>query len=353
MLCKLCNKNFGRQGGSFNKHLLNVHGFQDYLSYILFVDYNNIHPVCLCGCGQKITFHNNKFMKFIHGHNGIYESNRIKESRPVEEIINLYISGMTGDEISNLFKLDRSYVFKILKENSITRNESESKIKFKIDDTIFEQIDSEEKAYWFGFLYADGYVNSSKNSVSLCLSNCDINILEKFNKFLKTDKKIRNNNGNSSKVVIENKKICGDLTRNGLIQAKTHILKFPSTISSDLVRHFIRGYFDGDGCVTYGKKLSKNCQISITSTLNFLNEIDKYIDINFVYTKRHKERDDKIYTIVSGGICNLIIFYDYLYRDSNIFLERKKLKFEEWFKYYFENTNISKKTKELKNKFNI
>lgn len=353
MLCKLCNKKFGRQGGSFNKHILNEHKLKDYLSYTIFVDCNNIHPVCSCGCGQKTTFHNNRFMKFIHGHNAIYESNRIKESRPVEDIINLYNNGMTGDEISNLFKLDRSYIFKILKEESIIRDQSKRKIKYKIDDTVFEKIDSEEKAYWLGFLYADGYINLRKNSISLCLSNCDMNMLDKFNNFLKTDKKIRNNNKNSSKVVIENKKICGDLIKNGLIQAKTHILKFPDIIPKYLIRHFIRGYFDGDGCVTYGKKLGKNCQISITSTLNFLNEIDRYVDINFVYTKRHKERNDKIYTIVSGGICNLIIFYDYLYKDSNILLERKKLKFEEWFKYYFENTNISKKTKELKNKFNI
>jgi intein/homing endonuclease len=178
-------------------------------------------------------------------------------------------------------------------------------------------------------------------------------VLEKLNIFLKTDKKIRNNNKNSSKVVIENKKISNDLIKNGLVQSKTHILRFPIFIQENLIRHFIRGYFDGDGCITYGKKLNKNCQISITSTLNFLKQIDKYININFGYTKRHKERDNEIYTIISGGVCNLMTFYNYLYKDSTIYLDRKKLKFENWFKYYFDNVNISKKTKEIKNKLQL
>jgi hypothetical protein len=348
MICKLCNKTFGRQGGSFNKHLYNEHNIKDYLSYVIETEYDNEHPLCNCGCGEKTTFFNNKFNEFIHGHNNLLMSKKIKESIPIDDIIELYTQGKTTKQISQIFNRGRSYISKILNDNSLIRDQSKRKIKYEIDDTIFEKIDTEEKSYWLGFLFADGYINYKKNSVTLCLSNQDYDVLQDFNNFLKTEKNIRKNNKHSSKVVIENKKITNDLKNNGLLQAKTHILKLP-VIEVNLVRHFIRGYFDGDGCITYGKNLNKNCIISITSSLNFLKEIDKHIEINFSYVKRHKNRDNEIFTITSGGIRNLIKFYTYLYKDSNIFMKRKRLKFEKWFEYYFNNTNLNKKTIEIKN----
>ena len=352
MICKLCNETFGRQGGSFNKHLFKDHNISDYKSYIIKIEYNDKYPLCGCGCGCETTYRNNEFKTFIHGHNSALDSKILKESRPNKDIIELYNSGKTGDEISDIFNINRAYIFKILKEYTKIRDFSARKIKYKIDDTIFEKIDNEEKAYWFGFLYADGYINYDKNSITLCLSNIDIDILYNFSKFLKTDKPIRNNNDNSCKVVIENKKITNDLRKLGLIQCKTHILKFPK-INKNLKNHFIRGYFDGDGCITYGSKLNKNANVSITSTLNFLKEIDNNIDVNFTYNKRHKDRDDNILTMVSGGIVNIMKFYNYIYKDASIYMCRKKKKFNEWFDFYFSNTKCKPNTIEIKKIFKI
>lgn len=348
MICKLCNNSFGRQGGSFNKHLSKEHNIQNYKDYILLVEYNNIHPLCECGCGEQTTYFNNEFKKFKHGHNTFVRSDEIEKSRPIDEIINLYNSGKTGDEVSEILNIDRSYIFKIIKKYSNARDNSKCKLKYKIDDSIFEKINNEEKAYWLGFLYADGYLNENKNSITLSLSDKDFDILEKFKNFLKSDKNIRKNKNNSSKFVIENKKITNDLIDKGLFQAKTHIIKFPN-LEDYLIRHFIRGYFDGDGCITYGKKINKNATVSIVSNLNFLNDIDNNIDVNFYYSKRHKDRDDKILSIASGGICNIMKIYNYLYKDSNIYMDRKKNKFEKWFKYYFDNTNLSNRTIKIKN----
>ena len=276
MLCKICSKYFGRQGGSFNRHLLSDHGIDDYKSYILIVDFNNQHPLCQCGCNEETTYINNKFKKYKHGHNAYVKSRDIESNRPIELILKLYDSGKTGNQISEILNLDRSYIFKIINRYSKTRDASNCKIQYKIDDSVFESIDSEEKAYWLGFLYADGYLNDSRNSITLALSNIDIDTLLRFKSFLKSDKKIRRNNDNSSKVVIENKKVYKDLIEKGLHQSKTHTIKFPNIVG-DLKRHFIRGYFDGDGCITYGKKLSKYATISIVSNMQFLKEIDESI----------------------------------------------------------------------------
>lgn len=352
MICKICNKSFGRQGGSFNKHLLSEHDITNYKDYILMIEFNNIHPLCECGCLEETTYHNNIFKKYKHGHNSYDRSKEIEKNLPIDLIVNLYSNGKTGDEISEISNLDRSIIFRILNKYSETRDNSKSKIKYKIDDTVFEKIDNEEKAYWLGFLYADGYLNDEKNTVTLALSNVDIDILYKFKSFLKSEKKIRRNNKTSSKVVIENKKIYKDLLNKGLHQKKTHTIDFPD-IEDDLKRHFIRGYFDGDGCITYGKKMGKSASISIVSNLNFLKKIDNNVDIHFSYNKRHKDREDNILTITSGGIGNIIKFYLYLYDNSNIYMNRKKNKFDEWFEYYFNNIKISQKTKDLKNKLKL
>lgn len=347
MICKLCNNSFGRQGGSFNKHLLEEHNILNYLDYVIKTEFNDEYPLCGCGCGLKTTYHNNKFKKFILGHNSTLGSNILKESRPNKNIVDLYNSGKTLEEISNLVKIDRSYISRIVKEYTNIRDSSLCKIKYKIDESIFEKIDSEESAYWFGFLYADGYINYNKNSITLCLSNNDLDILQKFLKFIKTDKPIRKNNKDSSKVVIENKKITNDLKKLGLLQCKTHILSFPK-IRKNLLNHFIRGYFDGDGCITYGRKLNTFANVSITSTLNFLKEIDNNIDVKFSYTKRHKDKVDDIFTMTSGGIVNIMKFYSFIYKNSSIYMDRKKKKFNDWFIFYFSNTKCQPNTIKIK-----
>lgn len=350
MLCKLCNEEYGRQGGSFNKHLKNKHKINNYIDYIIEVDYNNIRPVCECGCGEYTKYHNNEFKKFYHGHNTQHTFKLLCNDRPNEDIKQLYKEGKSGYEIARLLKQPLVYVYKVIKKSNLTRTISEAKRIYSLDQTMFDKIDTEEKAYWSGFLFADGYNNEKTGSVILTLHNKDIDTLHKFNFFLKTNKPIGKNTKDSSKVCVESKHMSKKLSEIGMIQKKTHVLEFPD-IEKHLIRHFIRGYFDGDGCVTYGKKLNQNIGVSVTSTKSFLNKIINEIDdIKFSFSKRHKDRIDNIYTINMGGVCNIIKFYHYLYNDASIYMARKKNKFEEWFNWYFINGNPRNKTISLKNK---
>ena len=56
------------------------------------------------------------------------------------------------------------------------------------DEHSFDVIDTEEKAYWLGFLYADGNVSNTKNEVGITLQSSDIKHLYKFKTFLKSSK---------------------------------------------------------------------------------------------------------------------------------------------------------------------
>ena len=59
--------------------------------------------------------------------------------------------------------------------------------KYKLNESVFDTIDTEEKAYWLGFLMSDGYNHETHSQVSLRLQAGDKEILEKYKIFLETD----------------------------------------------------------------------------------------------------------------------------------------------------------------------
>lgn len=246
-----------------------------------------------------------------------------------KEICELYIMGESPISIIKKYDCAYSSLYRLLKRNNVlAKGISISKRKYAIDDSLFENINTPEKAYWLGFLYADGY--NSPKGVCLTLNPKDEEILNKLRLFLKTTKPLRYEKRKTGEVyvkfVIENKKISEDLTKLGCIQAKTHKLTYPSFLPMNLNRHFIRGYFDGDGCI-------QKCGWSITSTFDFLKSIETIMSNDlrfskgFYYNQRHPDRGNNIYTFIQCGYNNLILIYNYLYVDSDIYLSRKREKF--------------------------
>lgn len=130
-----------------------------------------------------------------------------------------------------------------------------NKRKYRVNDSFFETIDTEEKAYWLGFISADGCVYIKKNSGSrileISLNIKDVNHLVKFNKCLDSNYPIIQNT-NSCRVSIVSRKIFQDLLKLGVTERKSKTLIPPTEhlIPPNLMFHYIRGYFDGDGGFT-------------------------------------------------------------------------------------------------------
>lgn len=234
-----------------------------------------------------------------------------------------------------------------LKEPKITEDKLyKSKYgKYKVNQDYFERIDTEWKAYWLGFLYADGYVildeESKKKKVLLGvgLSIVDKEHLEKFQQSLQTDAPIKEfltnyKNCMSAKITVCNLKIVKDLCNKGCVPNKSLILKFPinEIVPFYLIRHFIRGYFDSDGCISINIH-KRNARINIIGTYGFLLGLQKVLnkEIGASLVNIIRNKDTNSFVLQYGDIYLIEKFYQYLYKDANIYLDRKMKKFDSLF----------------------
>ena len=136
--------------------------------------------------------------------------------------------------------------------------------KYTYNKNYFKQITTETQAYWLGFLYADGcisrfYRNEKLKSMSLelTLQSNDIKHLENFRNDLEANipiqHKIISNKYEADRIVINCTYMCQDLINLGCTPTKSLTLEFPNNeiVPKHLLKHFIRGYFDGDGGISY------------------------------------------------------------------------------------------------------
>ena len=248
----------------------------------------------------------------------------------IKRMIESYQQGQSTIELGDRFGVSSTAIYGLLKRRDIPmRSLSQSMQKYNINETYFENINSEEKAYWLGFICADGYLNFKRNDLMIGLSIKDKEHLQKLKDCLKSSHPIKEyiyDYLSMARLFIGNKKITESLKKY-IPKDKTFSLIFPS-INNELERHFVRGYFDGDGSIVNGK----NPQLNITSNDNFLDGLDiKFKEIGLNKTKRdirHKQQN-RIQTLRFVGRDNIKKIYDYLYKDSTIFLERKKKIFEQ------------------------
>ena len=215
--------------------------------------------------------------------------------------------------------------------------------RYELNEHVFDAIDTEEKAYWLGWLFSDGYNHSSKCQVALRLQEEDVEILYKFQKFLQTDApihtykrttKINSLNRNYNELLLCSPYLSERLAELGCVQAKTLILSFPN-IPSSLHQHFIRGYFDGDGCFSVTSRKdrknpnSKIYQFNIVGMPEVLLKIQDIIVQNTGVKKLplKTRAGAKVKTLHYGGhnVCKKIL--DYLYKNATIYLKRKHDKY--------------------------
>lgn len=271
----------------------------------------------------------------------VQELGLLKESCPMAK--------WNDDEIEYL---KNNYNTKSNKELSIILNRSESSVRVKIsklglkresqfyfDKNKFENILTEEDAYWLGFLYADGYVCISNRSrwLGIELQYRDKKHLSKLNKFMDGNIEVKTFNKKSPSsenickmcsISFSSKNLVENLINKGCVQRKSKIIRFPfDKMKTSLYKHFIRGYFDGDGSL--GKYfISKKYRVraSITcGSIDFLNDIQHILNNENIYCGISSDRGS--YKMFFSGEENIKNFLDYIYKDAIVYLDRKYEKY--------------------------
>ena len=270
-----------------------------------------------------------------------------------EYYVKQYLSAI---KIADLFGAHSSGIYKLFDKYNLPRRDDTEKGKlYSCNKDYFEIIDTEDKAYWLGFMYADGFIQSNgggSRKIGLGLSVADIEHLEKFKKCLeydglihiyKTGKTAYVEGLNYCKLVITEEKLASDLCDKGCVEHKTNMLKFPTEkqVPKELVRHFIRGYFDGDGSIYYMSdkedKSKHSYGISFVGTEDMLTGIlnqlitDKAILKKYSLRKRQPEHTIEYFNF--GGNFNVRGFCEYIYQDATIYLDRKYQKYQELLTY--------------------
>lgn len=237
----------------------------------------------------------------------------------------LYIKrNLSLTQISKQLGIHRGRFTNYIKEQGVSvlnqQNASQSY------SNVFEKIDTEEKAYWLGFLYADGYLGTETNHIEIALASKDINHIKKFvafinhkGKILKDDIRVR--------ISFRDKKMHSDLIKLGCTPKKSLTLQFPSEeqLPKKLLRHFVRGFIDGDGYI--GMHVNGFGRLSITcGSKEFIQDL--ILNMNWRQNKIHKDKRSDALSVEWAGyyVCDML---DELYKNSSIYLDRKYKRYVE------------------------
>lgn len=247
--------------------------------------------------------------------------------------IEMYRNGMSAVKIAKELGVTNSKIYWILQKSKVERRSNkENSRKYHLDYDFFETIDTEEKAYWLGIMYADGFLSKSKDQkmVGLTLSSKDKDHIEKFKESLKATypvnvyvTPVQFEHGiitiEYARLIMTSDKMFIDLEKQGCVQHKSLILDYPKReqVPKELIHHFLRGYIDGDGCYS-------TSNIKILGTYEFLqginNELGYYFSVSEHSPDRCKNKNSGYLSIGKGKAKEMI---PWLYKDALIYMDRK------------------------------
>lgn len=193
-----------------------------------------------------------------------------------ELLISEYENHKSMNQIAQMFGVYKGTVGVWLDELGIERRTR----KWPLNEHYFDVIDEPEKAYWLGFLAADGYVHDERGELNLQLQERDKGHLEKLKKALQCEIPLMTIHCSHAgkplthyRFSIKCRKMVDALKQWNIVQNKSFILTPPTGIDEDLMRYWIIGYLDGDGCVENAKK---RIRIRFTGTMAVLQYIKDF-----------------------------------------------------------------------------
>lgn len=243
-------------------------------------------------------------------------------------------------EIGEIFNISQSQVSNILKKAGIKLPKSRLNMsKLALDVDYFKTIDSPEKAYWLGFICADGCIYKDGGKLTIMVK--DREICEKFKVAIKSDHKISDREVydkrtdkiyTESSIQITNTLFVSNLINLGVTSKKSSVLSFPD-IKESYYSYFIAGLFDGDGSISFRSNGKIAC--NLISTKEVLDFIQEYLKNTFNILPKSltkvSENCDNVFKIYWQSDEDCLKLLNFIYQgNKEMYLTRKYERYEQY-----------------------
>ena len=275
---------------------------------------------------------------------------------PLEEkkrICDLYSNNISTVALGKMYGVNNKPIAAVLKEFSISRT-GVGRRKYPLNEYFFDDIDTQNKAYILGFLYADGSISRKKSTIAMSLEENDGYILERMRKEIESDRPLeyldytnKHDFGytykNQYRLCMFSSHMCDMLISKGVCENKSLKLTFPAWMDSSLFSHFVRGYFDGDGsyCPHINNHGKFQPLITITSTDSFCTDLQHMlreilgIPCGNIYDASCHNGITKVLSF--SGAVQVKTFLDWLYKDADMYLMRK---YDKYISSFYANDSL-------------
>lgn len=251
----------------------------------------------------------------------------------VKIVCDKYLAGATSTSIAKDFNVDGETVRRWLKISNITMRQSRESLAAYLDENYFSSISDERRAYWFGFLIADACIGKSAGDRrSLRFYTKDEWPVKQFaadigySGRIRPPEKSRGQHG----IVFNNKVFCRHLIRLGYLDWKIGNPRALENIQDNLIHHFIRGFFDGDGCISFNKKSKKSYYFNFAADkkhYDCLDSVENIISDKLRFRKKGVKIRSTACCIGWNGRHQVESFGKWLYKDATCYLARKYERF--------------------------
>ena len=251
-------------------------------------------------------------------------------SEQEQEIVNAYYT-RSSTELADKYGVSRSKIAQVWMQHGLSGKTTRI---YNIDnESYFENIDCHAKAYYLGFIGADGCLHKHKDNrqdvLQITIQKEDIKILELLNKELKTNKPLNMSRDKYVVFSISSDLMVSHILNKGLSYQKTYGNSI-ANMPEKYMPSFLRGYFDGDGGIFYGKT-NGDIGLAISGYEINMSKIINYLEKNNIFTtftedKRKYTNDEKskfgalTFSNKTSKYCFLKMIYE---NKENFYLDRK------------------------------
>lgn len=248
-----------------------------------------------------------------------------------EDVVFRYLNGENGGNVAREYGVDRTNVYTLLRARGISKRFN-VRPTYDFDRRYFAVLDTETKAYWAGFLLADGGVNSL-GAIALRLGEKDRTHLEAFAAAIGGGHPITDCQAEDGRTLVtvrlHSREMMRDLAVYGIIPRKTFGHPCPTGIPAKGIRHFLRGYFDGDGCIT--EKSQRDCSVlqyalAVCGGRQFLEWFREQARVGVPTLAGNLREMRGTWLLTIGGNRQAGALARWLYEGATVSLERKATK---------------------------